>query len=212
MPHSQPTALQQTVCKFHLDPRYHIFHWGSTILGDSTLCKKIGYKIMTIRKSFVVVYIHIYIIMCVYSHFLQSSWAQKSQRLLKFTPKQTAVSLKKSIQILWWLMTWPFKEPQHEQSLYTFSLPIIFLSLTWAVKAKCNWPQTICWHLKEYHSIIKQVALLMARIIAKLSTSRYTGGLNNACCHYSYSLCHRYVHHSLSFASLWWYHQGPDSI
>ena len=37
MPHSQPTALQQTVCKFHLDPQYHIFHWGSTILGDSTL-------------------------------------------------------------------------------------------------------------------------------------------------------------------------------
>ena len=38
MPHSQPTALQQTVCKFHLDPQYHIFHRGSTILGDSTLC------------------------------------------------------------------------------------------------------------------------------------------------------------------------------
>ena len=38
MPHSQPTALQQTACKFHLDPQYHIFHWGSTILGDSTLC------------------------------------------------------------------------------------------------------------------------------------------------------------------------------
>ena len=38
MPHSQPTAPQQTVCKFHLDPQYHIFHWGSTILGDSTLC------------------------------------------------------------------------------------------------------------------------------------------------------------------------------
>ena len=37
MPHSQPTALQQTVCKFHLDPQYHIFHRGSTILGDSTL-------------------------------------------------------------------------------------------------------------------------------------------------------------------------------
>ena len=37
MPHSQPTALQQTVCKFHLDPQYHIFHWGSTILGDSVL-------------------------------------------------------------------------------------------------------------------------------------------------------------------------------
>ena len=38
MPHSQPTALQQTVCKFHLDPQYHISHWGSTVLGDSTLC------------------------------------------------------------------------------------------------------------------------------------------------------------------------------
>ena len=37
MPHSQTTALQQTVCKFHLDPQYHISHWGSTILGDSTL-------------------------------------------------------------------------------------------------------------------------------------------------------------------------------
>ena len=35
MPHSQPTA---SVCKFHLDPQYHIFHWGFTILGDSTLC------------------------------------------------------------------------------------------------------------------------------------------------------------------------------
>ena len=40
MPHSQPTALQQTVCKFHLDPQYHISHWGSTILGNSTLCIK----------------------------------------------------------------------------------------------------------------------------------------------------------------------------
>ena len=39
MPHSQPTALQQTVCKFHLDPQYHISHWGSTALGDSTLCR-----------------------------------------------------------------------------------------------------------------------------------------------------------------------------
>ena len=39
MPHSQPTALHQTVSKFHLDPQYHISHWGSTILGDSTLCK-----------------------------------------------------------------------------------------------------------------------------------------------------------------------------
>ena len=38
MPHSQPTALQQIVCKFHLDPQYRISHWGSTILGDSTLC------------------------------------------------------------------------------------------------------------------------------------------------------------------------------
>ena len=38
MPHSQATALQQTVCKFHFDPQYHISHWGSTILGDSTLC------------------------------------------------------------------------------------------------------------------------------------------------------------------------------
>ena len=37
MPHSQPTALQQIVCKFHLDPQYNISHWGSTILGDSTL-------------------------------------------------------------------------------------------------------------------------------------------------------------------------------
>ena len=37
MPHSQPTALQQTVCKFHLDPQYHISQWGSTVLGDSTL-------------------------------------------------------------------------------------------------------------------------------------------------------------------------------
>ena len=41
MPHLQPTALQQTVCKFQLDPQYHISHWGSTILGDSTLCSPI---------------------------------------------------------------------------------------------------------------------------------------------------------------------------
>ena len=34
-----PTAPQQTVCKLHLDPQYHIFHWGSTILGTSTLCR-----------------------------------------------------------------------------------------------------------------------------------------------------------------------------
>ena len=38
VPHSQPTAPQQSVCKFHLGPQCHIFHWGSTILGDSTLC------------------------------------------------------------------------------------------------------------------------------------------------------------------------------
>ena len=25
VPHSQPTTLQQTVCKFHLDPQYHIW-------------------------------------------------------------------------------------------------------------------------------------------------------------------------------------------
>ena len=37
MPHSQPNASQQTVCKFHLDPQYHLFHWESTILCDSTL-------------------------------------------------------------------------------------------------------------------------------------------------------------------------------
>ena len=36
-PHSLPTALQQTVMKIHLDPQYNIFHWGSTILGVSTL-------------------------------------------------------------------------------------------------------------------------------------------------------------------------------
>ena len=41
MPHSQPTAPQQTVCKLRLDPQYHIFHWGSAILGDSTLCENI---------------------------------------------------------------------------------------------------------------------------------------------------------------------------
>ena len=43
MAHSQPTALQQTVCKFHLDPQYHIFHWGSTILRDSTLWRPMEY-------------------------------------------------------------------------------------------------------------------------------------------------------------------------
>ena len=46
MSHSQPTALQQTVCKFHLDPQNHIFHWGSTILGDSTLCMILGKAVM----------------------------------------------------------------------------------------------------------------------------------------------------------------------
>ena len=46
MPHSQPTALQQTMCKFHLDPQYHIFYWGSTILGDSTLCWRQNNKTM----------------------------------------------------------------------------------------------------------------------------------------------------------------------
>ena len=43
MPHSQSTTSQQTVCKFHLDPQYHIFHWGSTILGNSTLCNELSY-------------------------------------------------------------------------------------------------------------------------------------------------------------------------
>ena len=42
MPHSQPTALQQTVCKLHLDPQYHISHWGCTILGDSMPVKPIA--------------------------------------------------------------------------------------------------------------------------------------------------------------------------
>ena len=37
VPHSQPTASRRTVCKFHLDPQYNIFHWGSTVLGVSTL-------------------------------------------------------------------------------------------------------------------------------------------------------------------------------
>ena len=40
--HSQSTASQQTVCKFHLDPQYNIFHWGSTMLGDSTLWTKMA--------------------------------------------------------------------------------------------------------------------------------------------------------------------------
>ena len=42
VPHSQPTASQQTVCKFHLDPKYNIFHWGSTMLGDSMLWTKMA--------------------------------------------------------------------------------------------------------------------------------------------------------------------------
>ena len=42
VPHSQPTASQQTVCKFHLDPQYNIFHWGSTILGGSALWTKMA--------------------------------------------------------------------------------------------------------------------------------------------------------------------------
>ena len=33
-----------SVCKFYLDPQYHIFHWGSTILGDSTLCMPLSQK------------------------------------------------------------------------------------------------------------------------------------------------------------------------
>ena len=37
VPHSQPTAPQQTVLKIHMDPQYNIFHWGFTILGASTL-------------------------------------------------------------------------------------------------------------------------------------------------------------------------------
>ena len=41
VPHSKPTS-QQTVCKFHLDPQYNIFHWGSTMLGDSTLWTKMA--------------------------------------------------------------------------------------------------------------------------------------------------------------------------
>ena len=36
VPYSQPTVSQQIVCKFHLDPQYHTFHWGFTILGNST--------------------------------------------------------------------------------------------------------------------------------------------------------------------------------
>ena len=40
VPHSQPTASQQTVCTFHLDLQYNIFHWGSTVLGVSTLCSR----------------------------------------------------------------------------------------------------------------------------------------------------------------------------
>ena len=29
------------MCKLHLDSQYNIFHWGSTIQGDSTLCSKL---------------------------------------------------------------------------------------------------------------------------------------------------------------------------
>ena len=52
MPHSQPIALQQTVCKFHLDPQYHIFHWGSTILGDSMLWGIVEDQISSIKVLF----------------------------------------------------------------------------------------------------------------------------------------------------------------
>ena len=38
VPHSQPTAPQQTVCKFHLDPQNNLFHWGYTSWGVSTPC------------------------------------------------------------------------------------------------------------------------------------------------------------------------------
>ena len=37
-PPLKPTIPQQTVRKFHLDPQYNIFHWGSSILGVSKLC------------------------------------------------------------------------------------------------------------------------------------------------------------------------------
>ena len=33
VPHSQPTAPEHIVCKFHLDPQYNTFHWGSSVLG-----------------------------------------------------------------------------------------------------------------------------------------------------------------------------------
>ena len=52
MPHSQPTAPQQTVCKFHLDPKYHIFHWWSTILGDSTLWEPFTCSSHSICRNF----------------------------------------------------------------------------------------------------------------------------------------------------------------
>ena len=64
MPHSQPTALQQTACKFHLDPQYHIFHWVSTILGDSTLWISLQFvlEILIDNKS----------------EFVQTQWSPKS--------------------------------------------------------------------------------------------------------------------------------------
>ena len=40
VPNSQPTASQQTVFKIHLDPRYNVFHWGSTILRISNIFSK----------------------------------------------------------------------------------------------------------------------------------------------------------------------------
>ena len=54
MPHSQPITLQQTVCKFHLDPQYHISHWGSTILGDSTLWERLKSMLDKLEQSGVI--------------------------------------------------------------------------------------------------------------------------------------------------------------
>ena len=82
--YSQPTTSQQTVCKFHLDPQYHIFHWGSTILGDSTLwwahswCKAM--------KAIYIIYLHgaTSIPLWISNHMLNKVWDEINHLFTNF--------------------------------------------------------------------------------------------------------------------------------
>ena len=110
MPHSQPTALQQTVCKFLLDSQYHIFHWGSTILGDSTLCGRHGGQQVTGVKLSVSRDLRLHQSLFDYANWMTSIFVQ--QRIMPWMfAMQKSHLVVSSPRVFWdlgWIAGWCF--------------------------------------------------------------------------------------------------------